>query len=339
MHPRIPLFLGLALGIASLAGQDPGPADRLPPHIHRLTWFGERADWSHDGRRILFVEKSYGDVFEADVATGEIRPLTHHFYHGGFTRALYLANGDVLLSGCMDFDAKNPHRNRTEKAELWVLDKSTKRPPVPLGTKCHEGPAVSRKTMRIAWTVVDSQYPDSLKRGQVLMAVADMLVEAGVPRLANRRVVLDNTRLPFRCTPETQNFRPPDEKEIIFSAYGYRTTEVMGVDLSTGAVTNYSKADGQYDEPEGIFPDGRFTLVECDRQNLKGPGHVDIWKLTLDESGRTERLTFFSDVPGYKASNPVVSDDGRFMAFQMAKSDEPAGVGHGIFIYNFQKRE
>jgi hypothetical protein len=51
--------------------------------------------------------------------------ITGHFYHGGFTRALYLANGDVLLSGCMSFDAENPHVNRQIKAELWVLDKST----------------------------------------------------------------------------------------------------------------------------------------------------------------------------------------------------------------------
>jgi hypothetical protein len=63
---------------------------------------------------------------------------------------------------------------------------------------------------------------------------------------------------------------------------------------------------------------------------------VDLWKLALDGSGQMERLTYFSDFAGYKASNPVVSDDGHFMAFQMAKSKDPAGVGYGIFIYDFQ---
>ena len=43
------------------------------------------------------------------------------------------------------------------------------------------------------------------------------------------------------------------------------------------------------------------------------------------------------DYAGYKASNPVVSDDGRFMAFQMAKSRDAAGVGYGIFIFDFEK--
>jgi hypothetical protein len=33
----------------------------------------------------------------------------------------------------------------------------------------------------------------------------------------------------------------------------------------------------------------------------------------------------------------VVSDDGRYMAFQMAKVRDPAGVGRGIFLYDFAK--
>jgi hypothetical protein len=62
-----------------------------------------------------------------------------------------------------------------------------------------------------------------------------------------------------------------------------------------------------------------------------------LWKLALDGSGRYERLTYFSDVAGYKASNPVVSDDGTRIAFQMAKAGEAAGVGHGIFVYDLTK--
>jgi hypothetical protein len=33
----------------------------------------------------------------------------------------------------------------------------------------------------------------------------------------------------------------------------------------------------------------------------------------------------------------VVSDDGQCIAFQMAKSGESAGVGHGIFILDLAK--
>jgi Tol biopolymer transport system component len=34
---------------------------------------------------------------------------------------------------------------------------------------------------------------------------------------------------------------------------------------------------------------------------------------------------------GCKVSNPVISPDGRWIAFQSARGYEEAGVGHGIF--------
>jgi hypothetical protein len=311
----------------------PNPTDQLPPHIRRLTWFGERADWSHDGKRILFIEKTYGDAFEVEVASGIVRPVTHHYHHAGYTRALYLANGDILLSGAEVFDPKNPHVSRVQ-CFLYVLDKSLAKPPTALGTKCSEGPAASRKRMHIAWTHVSAQYPDAMEQGASRMLEADIVYENGKPKLANQRVIIESKDLPFKCTMETQNFRPPDDRELTFSAYGYQGTDVCGIDLVTGSVTNYSNAPNQYDEPEGIFPDGQFTLVECDRQNRKGAGFVDLWKLKLDGSGALTRLTYFSDHPGFKASNGVISDDGRFLAFQMARAKDPAGVGYGIFILN-----
>ena len=210
------------------------------------------------------------------------------------------------------------------------------KPAAPSGTKCSEGPAVSRCAMHIAWTHIAAQYPDEMQAGSSRMQEGDIAIDDGKPRLANQKLIITSSDLPFKCTLETQNFRPADEKELIFSGYGYQGTDVCGIDLETKKVRNYSNSPGQYDEAEGIYPDGQNTLVECDKQNLAGSGHVDLWKLKLDGSGQSERLTFFSDDVGYKASNPVVSDDGRFIAFQMAKSDEAAGVGHGIFVYDIE---
>jgi Tol biopolymer transport system component len=113
----------------------------------------------------------------------------------------------------------------------------------------------------------------------------------------------------------------------------------MGLDIGTGKVVNYSQTPDQYDEPEGIFPDGRHTLVECDQHNRKGTQYIDIYKLALDGSGQTTRVTHFSDYPGYKASNPVVSDDGRYMAFQVARRGDMAGVGRGILVFDFVQYE
>ncbi|TAK98467.1 MAG: hypothetical protein EPO07_11990, partial [Verrucomicrobia bacterium] len=81
-------LVSLALSVASAA--DKNPADELPTHIKRLTWFGERADWSHDGKRILFLSKTFGDAMEVELASGHIRNLTAHYPHHGYTRALYL---------------------------------------------------------------------------------------------------------------------------------------------------------------------------------------------------------------------------------------------------------
>ena len=130
---------------------------------------------------------------------------------------------------------------------------------------------------------------------------------------------------------------------MTFTCYEPRgQASVMGIDLRTGVVTNFSKAPGSYNEVEGIFPDGLYTAVEADRQceelgGTRGSGNIDIWKLKLDGIGKDfTRLTYFNDYAGGKASNPVISTDGRFMAFQVAKTDDPAGVGYGILLFHFK---
>jgi len=311
----------------------------LPPYITRLSYFGERADWSHDGSKILFIEKTYGDVFEYDLVSKKLSPLTHHFYHGGFTRALYLANGDILLSGSMHFDASKAFSYRVFYPELWVLDKSLKFPPVPLGEKCSEGPAVSRNKMRIAWTIEYRQFPDRLKKGEDEIYLADIEYLEGKPKLTNKKKVFPvGDRYPHLGL-ETQNFVPPDDTILIFTSYNVGGSEVMGLNLNDGTFINFSRNEVAYDEAEGIYPDGKYTLVESDQHAINGIQNIDIWKLTLDTSGDYERLTYFYDLDGFKSSNPVVSDDGKYMAFQMAMTGDSAGVGRGIFVYGFELKK
>lgn len=332
MKSRITIAYILSCYLSAFAAETKNcsPPDNLPPYIRQITHFGQRADWSHDGKKILFLERTFGDVYEVEVATGIITPVTLHFFHEGFTRALYLANGDILLSGARTFNAADPWPSRHEdNAELWVLSKELNAPPVPLGEHCSEGPAVSRTRMHIAWA----------RRGA--FRAADIVYEDGRPKLANKTKLLDKKDLPFECNLETQNFRPPDENELIFSAYDYQGTEVCGLNLKTGEVINYSRAPSQYDEPEGIFPDGKYTLVECNKHMNEPEGiqEIDIYKLALDGSGKTERITHFADCPGFKATNPVVSDDGRYIAFQFAKKGDPAGVGRGLLILDIRGYE
>src|SRR5436190_6058763 len=102
-----PIFCLVASPIAAQQSEK-SPDQELPPHVTRLTLFGERADWSHDGRRLLFLSKTFGDVFEIDLKGKALRLLTGHYPHHGYTRALYLANGDILLSGPEAFDPRDP---------------------------------------------------------------------------------------------------------------------------------------------------------------------------------------------------------------------------------------
>ena len=56
------------------------PDNELPPHITHVTSFGERADWSHDGKRILFLSKTFGDWMETKqlgFSDARIAELTH----------------------------------------------------------------------------------------------------------------------------------------------------------------------------------------------------------------------------------------------------------------------
>ena len=310
----------------------------FPSYIRQITHFGERADWSHDGKKILFVGRTFGDVYEVDVETGIITPCTHHYYHGGYTRALYLSNGDILLSGPRQFNPEEAFEWRRFRCELWVLDKSLTKPPVRLGAYCFEGPCVSRTKLRIAWTQNYGHERPPL--GHIVIWAADLDYGSGDPVLVNQELVIDNTHPDLQgAILETQNFRPPDEKEIIFQST--KGVETVGYNTETGELVNYSMTMDYHEEPEGIYPDGKATLVESDREASLGrwATNVDFYRLSLDGSGETERLSFFAESGKYRGTNPVVSDDGRFIAFQVSPATAEAGVGIGIFIYDIRKAE
>jgi len=310
---------------------------RYPSYITKVTDFGERADWSHDGKRFLFVERSFGDVYEYDLETRHYKPLTHHYYHAGYVRALYLSNGDILLSGPTDMLNGDWREARFRKSELWILDKSLTKELVRLGEYCWEGPAASRTRLRIAWANHHGLYPQQKRYYELF--VGDIDYASGGPRIVNQRRVLDNSQgLAKAKVLEPQNFRPGQEDELIVQVYP--NCEVMGLDLNTGELVNYSQNPDAYDEPEGIFPDGQYTLVESSRHNSSNRGgNIDLWKLKLDIKNPTwERITWFNEGGVYKASNPVVSDDGTRIAFQVAGSREVAGIGHGIYILDLRKQ-
>jgi hypothetical protein len=337
---RRALALAGALLACTACGGDPAPtrsgspADALPPQITRLLERGLRPDWSADGTRLLFLDDLVGDVFEIELASRAVRPLTSHFAHRGFTRARYLANGDVLLCGPRDLDAASAESGRWA-SELWLLARALDRPALPLDEACFEGPAVSRKSLRIAWT--RSEYPERVVLGRSEIWTGEIRYQDGAPQLVDRRKVLDRSAFYYLGFLESQDFRPPDERELLFTAYAWRGGEVMGLDLETGEVRNYSRNWG-YDEIEGVFPDGSAAAVEREPGNytLVPRGRIDIWRTALDGSGRSDRLTEFSEFAGYGANNPVVSPDGRWLAFSLRDARGAHGNGLGIFLLDLR---
>ncbi len=326
------VLLGVAAPRRAQAKQAGSPEQRLPPEITQLSGFGERAAWSPDDKRIAFMGRSFGDAFEIDLATGLTRLLTGHFQHSGFLRVQYLPNGDFFLIGARTFTDVRTARGRDQ--EMWVMKADASAPPTALNYKISEGVAISRKRMRIAWANTRAQYPDRLAEGESALYTADVVYKDGVPQLVDTKEVL-RARAP-ECTLEAQDFRN-DDTELIYTCYRPPYADILGIDLRTGKITTYRKLPDEYNEVEGISPDGKWTLVESSREQ-GGPERqnsrfIDIWKLTLEpNSPDFVRLTRWGDYEGYKASNPVVSSDGRRIAFQSARNTEAAGVGHGIFL-------
>ena len=310
----------------------------MPKNIEILTHFGERADISPDNLRVAFMNKSFGDAFVIDLKTRAIRCLTCNLPGAAFLRVMHLVTGDYILIGPERF--KDIRTSRSEDNELWFLSKQPGSKPVRLGEKMSEGAAISKKSLKIAFSYTSSQHPE-LRKGASRLITAEVNLSGGAARLVNRKTVHESKDQ--SCNIEAQDFYDDDSK-MIFTCYEPKgMASVMGIDLKTGAATNFSKAPGTYNEPEGIFPDGKYTCVEADRQVQKlggrgGSGQIDIWKLRLDATGKDfQRLTYFNDYEGGKASNPVVSTDGRFMAFQSARSADQAGVGYGILLYWFRR--
>lgn len=99
------------------------------------------------------------------------------------------------------------------------------------------------------------------------------------------------------------------------------------LDRTTGSRSVVFADDGRYSDRISISGDGRFVAFTDNPPDFGGPGRVGVWDRV---SGTTE---FIPDVTGATtflgAFSPVVSDDGRFVAYIVA----PGSFGQ-IFLYD-----
>ena len=282
------LLVLLLVSAVSVAQRTPGnPLEHLPPNIEVLTHFGERADISPDNRRVALMVKSFGDAMVIDLKSRVIECLTCNVPGAVFLRVMHLVTGDYILIGPDHFE--NPSISRGRDNELWFLSKERGSKPVKLGQKMNEGAAISKKTLKLAFSQVAAQSPDLAPEASRLIVAETGKSLSGAPELVNQKTVYESKSRD--CVLEAQDFYDNDTK-MTFTCYEPQgRASVMGIDLKTGEVTNFSKTPGTYNEVEGIFPDGLYTAVEADRQcdhlgGKPGPGNIDIWKLKLDGTGR-----------------------------------------------------
>ena len=329
----------LLFALPILAERKPGsPLEQLPKHMQVLTHFGERADFSPDNTRIAFMAKSFGDAFVIDLKTRVVRCLTCSIPGAAFLRIMHLSDGNFILIGPERFSDIGTSRRRDN--ELWFMSKEPGSKPVKLGQKMSEGAAISKKQLRMSWSETNAQFPD-LPRDYSRLVVADLGYAGGILKIINKKTVFESKDA--SCRVESQDFYDHDQK-LTFTCYRPKGLGgVMGIDLKTGKVTDFSQAPTIYNEVEGVFPDGQYTLVESSKQvetlgGEHGSHEIDIWKLRMDGTGKDfVRVTRFNDYQGWKASNPVISTDGRLMAFQVARTADEAGVGYGLILMTLPK--
>lgn len=326
-------FSGAPLTGTLPLGSRPGnPTLDMPAGQQLISPFGERPVFSPDGSKIAFIGHSYGDAFEYDRRTGKIRNLTAHMPHQGFLRVHYLSDRSFLLLG-PHVPGATMEETRSKRIELFWLDAAAAGPPVRLGATVFEGIATSRASNIIAWTESVPKGAATRDLKGTTLKTARVVVSPSGARLAEVQEVATTTD----CVAEAQDFLPGDKAltlpcyRFTASAVGGAATEVISIDLVSKGITRYPTPPGLYGEVEGIFPDGRRTLVECSGDRSAG---MDLCVLDLKPlAPRYTRITHIMDFGRWKYGNPTVSPDGRLIAAQVGSADVvDVGMGQGIVV-------
>lgn len=311
-------------------GNKPGnPILDMPPGQCLISAFGERPVFSPRGDKLAFIGKSYDDAFEYDMKTGKTRNLTDHAASEGWLRVHYLADGSYALLGPR-VPGKTREETRFGRIELFWMDATSEHAPVPLGVTVFEGIATSPRSNLIAWSQANAAADG--KSASTTIYTGRVAVRQGSAKLEDVREIVTTTE----CFAEAQDFLPGD-KGVLMPCYLYGKgptgvqTKVLSVNLATKKITEYLTPASLYGEVEGIFPNGKRTLVECAQDRSKG---MDLCVLDLDPAKpRYTRMTDIVQYGGWKYGNPVVRPDGRMIAAQVGSADViDAGVGQGIVL-------
>ena len=102
---------------------------------------------------------------------------------------MHLDNGDYILIGPDHFE--NINISRTRDNELWWLGRTPGAKPIKFNEKMSEGMAISKTSMKVAYSQVHAQVPE-VPDGASRLVVADVTLTNGAPALANKKVVYES---------------------------------------------------------------------------------------------------------------------------------------------------
>jgi hypothetical protein len=334
----------------------------------RILDWGERPDWSSDGRKIVFTKDDLldGPAYEIDVQTRKVRCLTCQLGKNQFvSRIFYLPDDSFLIEASPGMAEGSGGGAGAMKTELFWMPKSLSKP-VPLGVGAMGDIAIAStanpdKSVNIAWA--------KPKEGGLDLVMGKLTHDSRTAQLVDVHEIYSypSAQSGEASFPEAYEFIDGG-RSVMFWTVEMRTLngEMYKVDIQTKAVSKVYAAPAHNETH--VFPDERFGLEESNAASdpsgpyrgisglsrgtvemmLKMSGVAnakelaatnadkgfDIYVVTMDGASRRQ-LTNVSP-SGAQAHQSVVSPDGKQIAFAIkasktGQSPTPPGLYIGTF--------
>jgi hypothetical protein len=338
-----------------------------PFHQQRLLDWGNRPNWSPDGRRIAFTKDDLVDspAYEIDVRTKKVRCLTCKFGEAQFvTRIFYLHDNSFLIEAAPGMKGGSGGAADATRTQLFWMSKTLARP-VPLDSGVMGDIAIARSanadgSIDIAWSRPTATGLELVK--------ARLVNDGRKAQLTDQQTLYDyRPGKPGPASfPEAYDFIDGG-RSVMFWTTELATldSEMYKVDIASKAVSKVY-ATPSHNETH-VFPDERFGLEEANiHSDPHGPyrgisAHIepgveqilrfagkpdaakiaaansgkgfDIFVITMD--GKARRALTNVSPSGAQAHQSTVSPDGRQIAFAIkdptGKSRHPVGLYIGTF--------